>query len=530
MTRFRHRLVIPLAAASLLAGLLGMARADRPAGVTLRPATDSTLGADLDALLTDPRLAGAQAGVLVQDASTGETRYQHQADGLLLPASTLKLVTSAAATHALGADHRFGTDVLRAGELRGGVLDGDLVLRGGGDFSLQPGDLDGLARQVADAGVREVTGALVADDTRYDAERLGTGWAWDDLSDYYAPQISALTLAPTPDDDLGTALLTITPAAGAGRPATVQISPPDTPIHLNGHLETGSSGSETTISVRRRPGGNEVDLSGTVPAGSAPQQQLVTVDDPAGYAAAVFRADLARHGVTVDRPTAERATAAGATVVASHSSAALGELLAPLLKESNNGIAEHLAKELGYHARGLGSWQNGLQAVADYLHGLGIAPNAMRQRDGSGLTRYNAVTVRQMATLLRSAQSEPWFAAWYDALPVAGVPEPVGGTLADRMTGTAAAGNVRAKTGSMTGVYALAGYVTDPGGHRLVFSAAFNDTLGADPRPILDAIAVRLATGPAPRTPVAGPVARQPAARRHGPGFDPDRCGSAPHC
>ncbi|MCD0481029.1 D-alanyl-D-alanine carboxypeptidase/D-alanyl-D-alanine-endopeptidase [Streptacidiphilus sp. ASG 303] len=540
MPRTRYRLLVPAVTAALTLGALGTAHAGAPAAAPRAAAQtaaqdgDPTLRADLDRILADPRAAGARAGVVVEDADTGQVLYEHQADEHLLPASTLKTFTSAAALHHLGTDRRFGTDVLAAGARHGAVLDGDLVLRGGGDFSLQPADLDALAARVAASGVRTVTGRLTADDTRYDAERLGSGWSWDDLSYDYAPQISALTLSPTDDDAMDTAVVTLTPAARAGDPATVTVTPAEAPIHLTGQVTTGAPGSGYSASVLRREGGNEVVLSGSLAADNGPDTNLVTVDDPTGYTAAVFRAALARHGVRVLHGTAEQAAPAGARVLAHHDSAPLGELLKPFLKESNNGIAEHLVKETGLQVSGEGSWSAGLKAVSDYVRGKGVDTSQIRQADGSGLTRYDQVTARQTAVLLRAVRSEPWFATWYDALPVAGVPEPEGGTLTNRMRGTAAAGNLHAKTGSMTGVTALAGYVTGPDGRRLILVADFDGYLGSSPRPLQDAIAVRLAGGPAAAArSAAAPPRTLPAphpAKTRGPGADPDRCALRPAC
>lgn len=529
MPRIRYRTIVPAVAAALTLGALGTTAHAGPVADTPRTTADSGLAADLDRILADPRADGARAGVIVEDADTGEVLYEHEADEHLLPASTLKVFTSSAAVHTLGTDYRFGTDVLAAGARHGSVLDGDLVLRGGGDFSLRPEDLDALAARIAATGVRTVTGALTADDTRYDKERLGSGWSWDDLSYDYAPQISALTLSPTDGDAMGTVQVTVTPADRAGAAATVRVSPEGAPVHLTGRITTGAPGSGYSVSVLRDQGGNTIRLSGSLAADNGPDTNLVTVDDPTAYTAAVFRSALTRHGVRVLGRTAEKAAPAHAGVLAHHDSAPLGDLLVPFLKESNNGIAEHLVKEMGLHVAHDGSWASGLKVVGDYLRAQGVDTSDIRQADGSGLTRYDQVTARQTAVLLRAVRSEPWFRTWYDALPVAGQPEPAGGTLTNRMRGTPAAGNVHAKTGSMTGVTALAGYVTTPEGRRLLFVADFDGYLHASPSPLQDAIAVRLAGGGTATTAVK---ATPPAAHadRKGPGADPDRCALRVSC
>ncbi|MFD9129948.1 D-alanyl-D-alanine carboxypeptidase/D-alanyl-D-alanine-endopeptidase, partial [Kitasatospora sp. NPDC059571] len=288
-------------AAVLVGVLLLTTAAARTQAATPPRAAQPVLAADLDRLLGDARLTGAQASALVTDAATGEVLYRHDPGALLLPASTLKTVTAAAALDVLGQDHRFTTDVLAAGRRSGPLLDGDLVLRGGGDPSLLPADLDALAAQVAAAGVTEVNGALLADASRYDDVPLGADWAWDDQAAYYSPQISALTLTTDTDYDPGTVRLTLTPAAAPGRPATVQVVPAEAPVRLRGGVDTGPAGGASTVQVDRRPGGNDLQLSGSLPAGGGTGQEWVAVDDPAGLAAAVFAAAIAQHGGTDQR-------------------------------------------------------------------------------------------------------------------------------------------------------------------------------------------------------------------------------------
>ncbi|GAA1214887.1 D-alanyl-D-alanine carboxypeptidase/D-alanyl-D-alanine-endopeptidase [Kitasatospora nipponensis] len=498
-----QRRTLPLAAVMLAASLLvGSAQADTPA-----PA-DPTLTADLGAILADARLTNAQAGVQVIDADTGQVLYQHQPDALLTPASTLKTVTSAAALELLGADHRFTTEVRTAGSVYGRVLVGDLLLRGGGDPSLRPGDLDDLAARVADSGITTVTGRVLADGTRYDSTPYGPGWAWDDQPYTYSPQISGLTVAPDSEYTMDTVQVTVTPGANAGDDARVSLSPAEAPMQLDGRITTGAAGSTTTADVERRRSVNSLDLNGSLPIGAAPVTFWQTVENPAVYTGDVFAGALERHGVHVVHDDVRAATGTEATQpLASHDSAPLSELIVPMLKLSNNGMAEHLTKEIGKVKAGQGTWTAGITQIKSFLAANGLTTPAGRQVDGSGLSRYDLITPAKMTALLKAAQTKPWYQAWYNALPVAGNPDRlVGGTLANRMRGTAAANNVHAKTGSMSGVDNLTGYVTTPDGHHLAFTAMLNNFTGPVPHDILDAVAVRLATGhQAPTTSPAAP-------------------------
>ncbi|PBC71005.1 D-alanyl-D-alanine carboxypeptidase/D-alanyl-D-alanine-endopeptidase (penicillin-binding protein 4) [Streptomyces sp. TLI_235] len=498
-----YRRGLPLAAAALAASLLaGSAQADNPA-----PA-DATLTADLDALLADARLANAQAGVQVLDATTGQVLYSRQPGALLTPASTMKTVTSTAALELLGADHRFTTEVRTTGTTYGGKLVGDLVLRGGGDPSLLVQDLDDLAAKVAASGITTVTGRVLADGSRYDSTPLGPGWAWDDEPYSYSPQISGLTVANDPEYQMDTVQVTVTPGA-AGEKAKVALVPAEAPMKFTGGITTGAAGSGATADVERRRGANELLLSGSIAAGAAPATYWVTVEDPATYAAKVFAGALARHGVKVQRGVQTATGSETSQPLASHDSKTLAELVVPMLKISNNGIAEHLTKEIGKVKGGKGDWATGINQVKAFLKANGLETPAGRQVDGSGLSRYDLITPAKMAGLLKVAQDKPWFNAWYNALPVAGNPDRmVGGTLAARMRGTKAENNVHAKSGSMSGVDNLMGYATAPDGHKLIFSVMVSNFAGTSPRPVIDAIAVRLASGPAatPSVPAATPV------------------------
>jgi D-alanyl-D-alanine carboxypeptidase/D-alanyl-D-alanine-endopeptidase (penicillin-binding protein 4) len=178
----------------------------------------------------------------------------------------------------------------------------------------------------------------------------------------------------------------------------------------------------------------------------------------------------------------------------------LSQLTTPFLKLSNNVIAEILVKAIGRRTKGQGSWKAGLPAVERYVRSQGVPAARLKMTDGSGLGRTNRTTPQDLGTVLRKAQAEPWFPAWYQALPIAGYPDRMkGGTLWSRMAGTPAAGNVHAKTGTLTGATALSGYVKDASGRKLVFSIVFNGYSGGAPKDLEDKIAIRLAGSPAAR-------------------------------
>ncbi|WP_051426212.1 D-alanyl-D-alanine carboxypeptidase/D-alanyl-D-alanine endopeptidase [Jiangella gansuensis] len=485
-----RNLVIPFAVGALIAGGSGVFGAD-PEPVT---AEQTALAQDLDAILADPRLDGGQASVVVRDAATGEALYEHDPGQRLMPASNEKLLTSAVAMDVLGADYTFSTTVATAGRQTGPVLRGDLYLRGTGDPTLLADDYAELAAQIADDGVRVVSGRVVADDTWFDDVRLGNDWAWDDEPYYYAAPISALTVAPDTDYDAGTVIVNVDPGAAEGSPAVVTLTPHTDAVTIVNEATTSAAGSGDDVSVEREHGSDRIVVSGSVAAGGSGSSEWASVWEPTVYAADVFTKALAAKGVRVTGAPVRGVTPDDARVLAEHTSMPLSELMVSFMKLSNNGHGEVLIKAMGRKVAGAGTWSAGLGVLRDELPGFGVDTATVANRDGSGLSRRNLVPAAEITDLLLAVQDRPWFDTWYEALPIAGVSDRmVGGTLRSRMRNTPAAGNVHAKTGSLTGASALSGYVDDADGRRLIFSIMFNDYLSGKPSDLEDRIAVRLA-------------------------------------
>jgi D-alanyl-D-alanine carboxypeptidase/D-alanyl-D-alanine-endopeptidase (penicillin-binding protein 4) len=512
VSRHRARYVAVLLGAVLLAS------ASAAAGGSTRRASAQQAGIDglrqaIDAILADPRLDGAQADVVVRSASGGETLYSHTPDNRLVPASNAKLYSSIAAMKVLGPDYRFSTTVAAGGSQSGSTLAGNLYLKGTGDPTVQPADYDGLAGAVAAAGIKTVTGELVADDSFFDHRRLGDNWAWDNNPFSFQPEISALTVAADAVFDVGSLTVVIRPGLAAGDPAQVGTDPQTSFVQIDDQATTGAPGSPSTISVERQLGVNTIVVTGSIPAGGAAESHLSTVSNPTGYAASLFADALARHSVQLIRGTSAGSTPSDTRTIAQRQSIPLSQLLPPFLKLSNNAHAEILVKAMGRRVRGQGTWDAGLSVVDEVIGGLGVETGKLQLVDGSGLSNLDFVPAQQSTAILIAAQRQPWFSAWYDALPIAGEPEPlVGGTLSSRMRNTRAAGNVHAKTGTLTGASALSGYATDADGERLVFSVMENNYLSAAPKDLEDAVAVELAGFSRGRGVLGPPArARQPA-------------------
>jgi D-alanyl-D-alanine carboxypeptidase/D-alanyl-D-alanine-endopeptidase (penicillin-binding protein 4) len=476
---------------AVLAGVAALVlTAPAALGHPAQAAVQARLSSRLSSILDDSR-SRTETDVSVLDATTGAVVYSRRSTSANLPASNAKILTAVTAMHVLGPGYRFTTDVVRRGSVTDGVLHGSLYLVGHGDPTSRQSDYKALAVQVRAAGITEVTGKIVADGSFFDDQRYNPGWSTSYASQYYAAQTAALTVAPNSDYDTGTVLVKVRGGSRGARPrlsTTPGIA--KTYVHLvNAATTTGT----TSVSLARGLGGNAVTVRGHVRAG-ATWSGLVTVDKPELYAAAVFREELKRQHIAVAGGTRLGTTpATRRTRVARDTSMTLSDLAVPFLKLSNNLHAEALTKTMGALDGRPGSWPAGLARTTAYLKELGAPTKGVTLTDGSGLSRRDRVTPVALSTVLAKVRQEPWWSAFDHGLPVAGVDSHwVGGTLRHRMTGTRAADNAHAKTGSLTGVTALSGYVTGRDGRRYAFSVLSNYA-GATPRPVENELVVALA-------------------------------------
>jgi serine-type D-Ala-D-Ala carboxypeptidase/endopeptidase (penicillin-binding protein 4) len=455
---------------------------------------DDALVTALDGVLASSALAGSTTSMQVLDESTGDVVYSKAADQRIVPASNEKLMTSAAALEYLGPDFRFHTTVSHSGTQSGATVDGDLILKGTGDPTLTQARFDAMAEKVAAQGITSFTGDLIADASAFDRTPLGFSWSWDDESASYAAPISALTAAANDIFDTGSVAVTAKPGSAAGAPGEFALTPKNSYVKIENKTVTGAAGSSDTVTAARNHGTNTIVVSGSIPLEGKASTDLVAVEDPALLAASAFRTALTRQNVEIAGSTVVKAASGTVQEILDEPSIPLSELLVPFLKLSNNGHAELLVKAIGHKATGkAGSWTNGLAQARTTLTALGVNVPTVVLLDGSGLTRRDILTTRQIAQLLENVKAEPWFKAWYDALPIAGADGTlVGGTLTNRFRGTLAANNLHAKTGTLTGVNALSGYVTDTTGRRLVFSIVSNNA-SANVASVLDQAAEKLA-------------------------------------
>lgn len=438
--------------------------------------SDIPLAKTIDSILDAPAFHTAFEGVFIQRLRDRRVLYERNADRVFLPASNNKILTSLAALVELGPTYTYHTTLLAAGHLtRDGVLHGNLIIKGSGDPTLTDADLQKMAEEARKQGLRRVLGTLLYDDSLFDRQWLGDVWAWDDEPYYYSAEISALNV----DGNLITVHLM--PGKKVGAPVRVEISPIANYVRVENLGVTGPSKSQNTLFCTRLEGRNVLLITGQLPrdikSSDEPTVQL-TIVDPARYTATILLNDLQKEGIHFDHTRLVDISQEpnDAVTLADHTSAPLSTILRLMNKPSNNLIAECLLKTVGAKATGKGTGGidgSAVQTARHIFQQAGLIMDEIRQADGSGLSRINFVSPHDLVLALSYLAEQPYFDVFYDSLPIAGVD----GSLYYRMKGTAAAENCHAKTGYVSQVNTLSGYVTDKDGDRIVFSIMFNNCL-----------------------------------------------------
>lgn len=471
------------------------------------PKTLEELRLAIQEVLGRPELAPAQMAIKVASLESGRVLFEENAIKLLHPASVMKTLTIAAALDRLSPDFRFKTSVYaKSRPDPAGTIKGDLIIYGRGDPSIAArfnnGDynkgIDDLAQRIVASGVKRVEGDLVGDESYFTGAPLGFGWEWADVQWYGGAEVSALSVN---DNSLD---LFVKPGGVVGAPCGITTGPPTPLVKFTNRTTTTARGTRREVSVYRPLGGDVIVVGGSLPLGDQGWSVGIAAPRPALIFVYMLRASLAERGVMVTgRSRAvdayERAgvslETASLTEVASIQSPSLGEIAAQTLKPSQNLYAELILRALGNATRrdpNLTSEEAGLAAVKAFLKEAGVDTRLLVLTDGSGLSRRDLVTADSTLKLLVYMDRHRFAKAFRDALPIAGID----GTLKNRMKGTVAANNVRAKTGTLPTIASLSGYVTSAAGERLVFSILVNNYTeeSVARRSFIDDIAVLLAS------------------------------------
>jgi serine-type D-Ala-D-Ala carboxypeptidase/endopeptidase (penicillin-binding protein 4) len=495
------RIVVCLAAVIALAPACAARVKDplaQPSVIDARDRRVRSLQADLAAIFAAPAVAQGLVAVEVTSLDHRDVLFRHNANRLLMPASNMKILTLAAAAERLGWDYAFTTTIRATGPIVNGVLEGDLVVRGTGDPTLNTRQvsptpvLDAWADAIRAAGICRVAGRLVGDDDAFDDQAFGQGWSWDYLQDGYAAPIGALQVYED------TVAIAITPGEAVGDPVRAEFATPGSGWAIQNRAVTGAPGSSGTLTVQRLRGSTLVRVTGSMPATSQAMTRTLGVDNPTAYFLGLLAAALERRGITLAGGVADiddlppGSVGAEGRPIVEYRSPPLGEVARTLMTVSQNLYAETLLRAIGRVEGRAASAADGRAAVLGVLNAWGVPTGGVVMADGSGLSRYNYATADVLARVLQRMYDEPRHRQrWMDSLPAGGDP----GTLQKRFVGTPAEGRVRAKTGSISNVRALSGYVLSAGGEQLAFSLLINNVTASSEEilHVIDAAVVRLA-------------------------------------
>jgi serine-type D-Ala-D-Ala carboxypeptidase/endopeptidase (penicillin-binding protein 4) len=460
----------------------------------------------LNELISQPEFSAATWGVKIASLDSGKVLFEHNARKLLKPASNAKLYTGALALERLSPDFRIATSLHSAAAPdKSGTLRGDLVIHGRGDpcFSerFHQGDysqlLKPLVEAVVAAGIKRIKGEIVGDESFFRGPPYGSQWTWDDLQEYYGAEFSALTVQDNVVD------LIFKPGSRVGGPCLITTLPATTTLTFSNRTVTMQAGTPRRLSLYRPIGQNVVYVSGWMPLGGSNAFDSVSVHGPALWFVTLLKEALGQRGVEVDGKVRtvnwldrdlDRTGLTRTVELGAVTSLPLKEILPKMMKPSQNLYAHLLLLQVGARSRKAGpleqtTEETGLAEMEAFLDTIGIRKGDVLLEEGSGLSRGALVTPNATVALLQFMYRHRWAATFRESLPIAGLD----GTLRNRMKGTPAAGNVRAKTGTLRYVNTLSGYVTTKGGENLVFSLMLNNYDGPGARPALDRMAVLLA-------------------------------------
>lgn len=439
--------------------------------------TVAELAAFADSVLSEPALAGASWSMQVYSLSGDSVVFERDADRLLTPASVTKLFTSAAALDALGSDFRFTTTVAADGAVdEDGVLQGDLIVLAGGDPTIELKSVDSLGGQVlrtwADSllahGIRRVRGDIVLRTWPYRLESALESWQVGDVNAGFAPPVDGFSF------NSNVCHLQVLPASALGDSARFVLDPPFAPVHLKPRVATVPAQAGCWLDLQVAPADTTAVIAGEMPLDEDGEFLWISVQEPARYFGLALKDAAEKRGIAVDgQVIVDRSAPKGRKPfheIFVHASPPLPAILALMNKESDNFSGEHVLRALGLAAGGVPDRRTGLDAVLRFAARFGIDKSSLHLEDGCGLSRQNLVSARAAVKLLRAMHASPERDVFLSTLAVSGTD----GTLTYRLNSPPVLGRIHGKTGTMTQVSNIAGYLQAEDGDALVFAIFCN--------------------------------------------------------
>lgn len=433
----------------------------------------------LNNIFSNKILHTASYSYYVADASTGEL-LSESPQLSLVPASVMKIVTTAAALEILGPAFRFKTKLAYSGTLTpgNGILKGDLILHGGCDPAFYStyfkdyykGTFDSWIDTLKKTGIKRIKGNLIVDLTAMDNSTIPGDWIWEDIGNYYGTGVSAMTYSDNAYD-----IHFSSPEQAGKLTNVVSVDPPIGGLNLENHVVSSIVDEDKTI-VYGSPQSYQQVVVGTIPKGKTDYVVKAASPDPAFTASGIFRKMLLKHGIIIEGKIVKRTQSKSIPIIelAEKLSPELKDLIVPLNLKSINLFAEHLLREIGRAKNNDPSLNSSTEAVTEFWKSKGIFLDGFFATDGSGLSHSNNICPRTIVEMLAYINKSNYRDYFYNSLPIAGE----SGTLRNSFHGSPLANNLRAKTGTIKRVKSLAGYFTSNNGRKVIFAVIVNNFSG----------------------------------------------------
>jgi len=436
--------------------------------------SEKRLVKDLDDIVQDTSFSSALLGMHIESIDTGEVLYSYNSNKRFIPASNIKLFTTAAALVRLTPHFSYTTYLLTNGSILAGILYGDLIILGKGDPAISSYYHSGRAEAVFETwvdtmkqyGIQKVEGNIIVDNSYFQDTPLGKGWSWDDELFCFSSEKDAFSFN-------NNCLKIVVRESKVGECAIIQLEPETRYYTIENKIVTVGKNGMLQITIERGKEGNTLKLSGTFPSGEKEYRTYVSVKNPWRFGATVLKEIMERKGITVTGSIYNQTMASHVpyTIIDSYHSPPLSHIITVINKESNNLQAELLFLTLGKEQKGKGDSDTGQAVIKEFLDEQRISTNDFYMVDGSGLSRYNLVTPKTIVQLLRFMAHHHYFEQYYNSLSIAGVD----GTLKNRMKQKPLVNRIRGKTGVMKNIRNLSGYLQTLDGELIAFSFMCNN-------------------------------------------------------